>query len=219
MEKAGKMEGSVRMDERFRPHPDFKKLYYAYLTIGSLIFYFSWAIPLGIHFLTSFPIMTAIEASFFLFLPTLVIMVIIASWIPRFHSSLSYLLTDSDIIVERGVWWKHKSIVPYNRVTNIDVVQGPLSRQYGLGRISIQTAGFSAAGSGGGTKTAEAVILGIKNFEEVKDLVVARVKKLRPVAVETGEEPPTFENAGFKILKELERIRHILESQSGKRRK
>ena len=54
--------------------------------------------------------------------------------------------------------------MPYNRVANIDVVQGPLSRRFALGKISIQTAGFSGGGSGGNAKEAEAIIVGIKNY-------------------------------------------------------
>ncbi len=54
--------------------------------------------------------------------------------------------------------------VSYNRVTYVDGVQGPLSRRFALGIISIQTAGFSGGGSGGNAKEAEAIIVGIKNY-------------------------------------------------------
>jgi len=101
--------------------------------------------------------------------------------------------------------------VPYNRVTNIDVLQGPLSRKFGLGKISIQTAGFSAGSSGGSAKVAEAVILGIKNFEEVKDFVMTKVKRYRPMAIESEPEILAVEGLNIKILGELKKIRKLLE--------
>ncbi|MEM2082887.1 MAG: PH domain-containing protein [Nitrososphaerota archaeon] len=33
-----------------------------------------------------------------------------------------YKLTEDEIIWKRGVWFKSTGIVPYNRITNIDVV-------------------------------------------------------------------------------------------------
>lgn len=155
--------------------------------------------------------MTAFVVSLFLFSPIIVIVIFTAFWIPKFHSSLSYLLTESDIIVEKGVWWKRKSIVPYNRVTNVEVIQGPLSRRLELGKVSIQTAGFSAGGSSGSAKVAEAVILGTKNFEEVKDFVMARVKRFRPMAIEAEAEVAAMGDVNVKILDELKKIRKSLE--------
>lgn len=34
-------------------------------------------------------------------------------------------------------------IVPYNRITNLDIRQGPVMRILGLSTLSIQTAGYS----------------------------------------------------------------------------
>jgi len=206
------MESCVRVNESFRPHEDLKELYYVYLALGSIILYLSWAVPLCISVLSSERII-AIYAMASLFLLFVAIVAFITFWIPKFYGSIAYLLTESDIIVERGVWWKHKSIVPYNRVTNVEVVQGPLSRRFGLGKISIQTAGFSAGG-GGSQKVAEAVILGMKNFDEVKDLVMNMVRRLRPVAVEAETEPPAFRNTNLQILEELKKIRENLERRS-----
>jgi membrane protein YdbS with pleckstrin-like domain len=209
------LKNLVRVNEIFKPHSNFKKLYYTYLSIGSIAFYLSWAIPTSILIYLNLRPSTAFFASFFLFSPIIVIIVFTIFWIPKFHSSLSYLLTESDIITKKGVWWKRKSIVPYNRITNVEVIQGPLSRRLGLGKVSIQTAGFSSGGSSGSAKVAEAVILGIKNFEEVKDFVMANVKRFRPMAVEAEYEVTTMGDIHFKILEELKKIRKSLERAKG----
>ncbi len=205
------MKNPIRVNEIFKPHSNFKKLYYAYLALGSIVFYLSWAIPVNLLIYSNSGPMTAFTAFFFLFSPVIVIVVFTIFWIPKFHFSLLYLLTESDIIVEKGVWWKRKSIVPYNRVTNVEVIQGPLSRRLGLGKVSIQTAGFSAGGSSGGAKVAEAVILGTKNFEEVKDFVMASVKRFRPMAIEGEAEVTATGDVNVKILEELKKIRKSLE--------
>lgn len=206
------MEGIVRVGEEFKPHPDFMRLYYSYLILSSLIFYLSWTIPLVI-FVYGASETAATNVAIGLFLPFFIIVGFVAFWIPKYYSSIVYVLDESEIVVERGVWWKHKSIVPYNRVTNIDVTQGPLSRRFGLGRVSIQTAGFSSGGSSSG-KPAEAVISGVRNFEEIKNHVLARVKRLRPIAVEAEAESPRREDLVSSILDELRKIRGIMEERS-----
>lgn len=211
------MKDSIKVNESFKPHPDLKELYYAYLAIGATIFYLSWAIPVSVLIFINLRPIAAIAAFTFLFLPLLAIISFTVFWIPRFYSSLSYLFTESDIIIQKGVWWKRKSIVPYNRVTNIDVIQGPLSRFFGLGKVSIQTAGFSSGGSSGSARIAEAVILGIKNFESVKDFILSRVKRFRPIAVEAETEQLATKNVSMKILEELKKIRKSLEKPKKRR--
>ncbi|WP_455282735.1 PH domain-containing protein [[Eubacterium] cellulosolvens] len=201
-------------DKLFKPHRDFKKLYFSYLLIGSIVLYLSWIIPATIlMYMFLDPVFTFNIISL-ISIPFLLIIFFTAFWIPKYHSSISYLLSESDIVIEKGVWWKRKSIVPYNRVTNIDIFQGPISRHFELGKISIQTAGFSGGGSSGSAKAAEAVILGIKNFEEIKNFILSRVKRVKPVAVEADSEPDTAEDVSGEMIAELRKIRKLLEEQS-----
>jgi uncharacterized membrane protein YdbT with pleckstrin-like domain len=100
--------------------------------------------------------------------------------------------------------------VPYNRITNVNIYQGPISRHFGLGKLSIQTAGFSGVGSSG-YKTAEAEIFGIRNFEEIKDTVMGFVKGIKPVAVEAKAEAASSVDRSQQILEELRKIRKAVE--------
>lgn len=146
----------------------------------------------------------------FLLLPILIAATVALYWIPKFYSSIMYSLGEEEIIVSKGVWWKTKSFVPYNRITNINIYQGPISRYFGLGKLSIQTAGFSGSTSSG-AKAAEAVIFGIKNFEDVKDAVMKRVLGKRPQAVEAEVEDRSRRSVEQRILEELQRIRKAVE--------
>ena len=98
-------------------------------------------------------------------------------------------------------------IVPYNRITNIDTTQGPISRLLGIATLKIQTAGYS-----GQQPKAEIRIEGMEQFEELRELIMEFVRGKKPEAVETYEE----ENNTLKILNEVVRIRELLESSSRK---
>lgn len=201
-----------KVDEGFRPHVDVKKLYYSYLTIGVILFGLSWIMPTVVVALLVLPLAQASAVTVALLFPLLVVVGFTAFWIQKYYSSITYTLTNDEIVVEKGVWWKRKSFVPYNRITNISVVQGPIARHFGLGTVRVQTAGFSGGGSAG-VRVAEAVILGVKNFEEIRNVIMGFVKRVRPVAVEAEAEAPAPRSVDQQILNELRRIREALESK------
>lgn len=142
----------------------------------------------------------------FISIPILIILIISIYWIQKYYDTIFYKLTEDEIIWRRGVWFKSTGIVPYNRITNIDIIQGPISRKFGIASLKIQTAGYSAP-SGGYGKLAELRIDGVKNFEEIRELIMRKIRSRKPIAIETYEE----ENIDLKILNELIKIRELLE--------
>ena len=54
-------------------------------------------------------------------------------------------LDEVGLEIHKGVIWKHRVSVPLARVQHADVSQGPLERSYGLGTLTIHTAGTSGA--------------------------------------------------------------------------
>lgn len=207
---------SVKVDEKFHPNPDLKRLYYAYLAIGSLppmLAILSLVTFSGgrIAFTQTGGYVTYVEVWVIaapLLLSLFLAVCFVGYWIPRYYESISYLFTKDEIVIEKGVWWKKKSLVPYNRITNINIGQGPVSRRLGLGVVRVETAGYSGGGTPG--KVAEAVILGVKNFEDLKNFIMDFVRRTRPVAVEAGPEALAPE-VSRQILEELKRIRETLE--------
>src|SRR3954465_7989439 len=49
--------------------------------------------------------------------------------------ALRYTMDDSYLTAERGVLWKKRRITPLNKITNVDVSQGPLERFLNIGHI------------------------------------------------------------------------------------
>jgi membrane protein YdbS with pleckstrin-like domain len=184
-----------KMGEDFRPVPEFKTLQYVYTALIFIAVFVWWYIPLLILtplFIVMFPTIIILV----IFLPTLY-------WIPKYYRTIVYRLTDKEIVWRRGVWFKNTGIVPYNRITNVDIAQGPVSRKFGIASLKIQTAGYSAPSA----RTSEIRIEGMKNFEELRETMMAFVRGRKPVAVETYEEG----DEESRILGELVKIRKLLE--------
>jgi len=195
------------MTKEFTADEKLKKVFQTYLLIVILFGFIWWMVPL-VAFAFLADISVGIAAALSSFVPLIIAIAIVLYWIPRFYSSLKYVLDDDDVTVTKGVWWKTKSVVPYNRITNINIYQGPISRHFGLAKLAIQTAGFSGVSSSG-HKTAEAELIGIRNFEETKNVIVGLVRGMKPQAVEAEAEPPKHLNE--QILEELRRIRKAVE--------
>ena len=198
----------MTVEKEFGADPNLKKLYQVYLGIVLFGGFLWWMIPIVIAVVLFFPMWIEAVAAMLSIGPLIIIAAIALYWIPKFHSSIKYVLEDDKITVTKGVWWKTRSFVPYNRITNINIYQGPISRYFGMGKLSIQTAGFSGTTSSG-VKVAEAEIFGVKNFEEIKDAIINFVRGLIPVAVEAEAKPS--KGVDLQILEELRKIRKALE--------
>jgi membrane protein YdbS with pleckstrin-like domain len=103
----------------------------------------------------------------------LVIMLLVLLWIPAFFRSLEYTINTDSISGKKGVFWRRTVTIPYYKITNIDITQGPVQRWYGIGTIHCQTAGI--AGPQG--QKAELKLLGIKDIERVKEMIRLNVKE------------------------------------------
>jgi len=196
--------------KEFGADSELKSLYLVYLGIVLLGGFLWWMIPVVVFVVLSCEMWIGVVVALSCFVPLLIAAGGALYWIPKFYSSITYVLEDDKITVNRGVWWKTKSFVPYNRITNINIYQGPISRRFGLGRLSIQTAGFSGTSSSG-AKVAEAVIFGVKNFEEIKDVIINYVKGIKPQAIEAEAETQPTKGMNQQILAELRKIRKALQ--------
>jgi len=144
----------------------------------------------------------------------LITMILILLWIPAFYNSLQYTIEDDYVRSDSGVFWKKHVTVPFNKITNIDITEGPLQRMFGIGTIHLQTAG---AGGQQGPK-AELRLLGIRNLDWVKDIImegtrghkIAEAVQVKNEAVQQSDSQ-TLE----QMLKELSSIRKLLENSRG----
>jgi len=144
----------------------------------------------------------------------LILMIPILLWIPAFYRSLEYVVDNDSVKMKKGVFWRKRVTVPYTKITNVDVTQGPVQRMLNIGRIHVQTAG---AGGAQGAK-AELKLLGVRDLDGLKDTIMERVRGYtisRPEEVKKevveGSDSETFR----RMLNELTAIREVLEKKQG----
>lgn len=141
-----------------------------------------------------------------------VILIFICIWAPLYYKSVVYHLNDTEMTWKRGVFFRKTGIVPYNRITNVDIVQGPVMRVFGISHLKIETAG------GGASKSyAEIQIEGVTDPEPLRQLIMDFVRGQKPAAAATGTEykpAAAAANADMQaLLEEVAAIRRLLEER------
>jgi len=187
----------VRIGEAFGPAPQYRSYLYVYLTLTIVIFVLPWLVP---AILAAPAVVAAVTG-----VPILGIVLFTLYWIPLYYRSISYRLTVTEITWQRGVWFRQTGIVPYNRITNVDIAQGPLMRFFSFSALRVQTAGYSAQAR------AEIVLNGIEDPKDLQEKIMGFVRRGGPVAVEGEPEAPPA--AADAALEELRAIRRLLEDR------
>ncbi len=187
----------IRIGEVFRPAPAFRSYLYASLILAVVFLILPWLVPI-VSF--AWGIVALIIA-----LPTIVAIVFAFYWIPRYYESIVYRLTVTEITWQRGVWFQQTGIVPYNRITNVDIVQGPLMRFFSFSAVRVQTAGYSAQAR------AEIVLDGVADPRDLQEKIMDFVRMTGSVAAGLEEGPAPL--AADTIVEELRAIRQLLESR------
>ena len=56
-----------------------------------------------------------------------------------------YAVREKDISYKQGLFWKSKTLIPFNRIQHSEVKQGPFERMFSLASLRVFTAGGSAS--------------------------------------------------------------------------
>ncbi len=191
-------KSTAKLGEEFKPASQLRSLYFIYLLGGIVIGVLTWMTPVALF---AQPIVTIVISSFIA-----PIILFIMYWIPKYYATITYKLSGDEMTWRRGVWFKNTGIVPYNRITNVDIIQGPVSRKFGIGTLKIQTAGYS----GNNQNSSEIRLEGIHEFEDLREFIMKLVRGRKPVAVEAYESEP---DSDTDVVKELVKIRKLLEKK------
>jgi hypothetical protein len=138
----------------------------------------------------------------------LILILIFVAWVRLYYTSMWYELKDDEMSWKRGVWFRRTGIVPYNRITNLDVIQGPVMRMLGISTLSIQTAGYS------GQAVPEIRIEGIEHADDLRELIRTLVRQSGVHSDGTGGGAPQITlPTDQKIIEEMVKIRILLEQK------
>lgn len=146
------------------PGRTLRTLYILYLFIIVWAGILPWLIPLA--FFSSPLFILGIS------LPLLLVIVFALWWIGAYYRTIRYRFTPFEILWERGVWFRQTGTVPYHRITNIDIIQGPISRFLGISRLKVQTDGYSSESA----LTAELKIDGITDPEMLREFIIKQIQ-------------------------------------------
>jgi membrane protein YdbS with pleckstrin-like domain len=141
---------------------------------------------------------------------TLLLFVLLWYWVGLYYESMWYELREDEISWKRGVWFRTTGIVPYNRITNLDVRQGPFMRYLGISTLAIQTAGYS------GQAVPEIRIEAIEHAEELRELLRSMIRSSPAHDDGTGNRIVSSSEGtpvDRQILAELKSIRSLLEKR------
>ncbi|MDD1695450.1 MAG: PH domain-containing protein [Methanoregula sp.] len=142
---------------------------------------------------------------------TAIIFILLWIWVGMYYDSMWYELREDEINWKRGVWFRTTGIVPYNRIVNLDLRQGPLMRFLGISTLAIQTAGYS------GQAVPEIKIEAIEHADELRELIRSLVRGSSSHDDGTGSAKPSSAPSGLptdqQILAELKQIRSLLEQK------
>ncbi|MCD6227409.1 PH domain-containing protein [Candidatus Micrarchaeota archaeon] len=86
--------------------------------------------------------------------------------------SYKYKITTDDVISEGGVFFKFKRRVPYHKITDTNIKQGPIDQLLGIYTFSIQTAGT-------GYKKSEITFIGLLNPNKPEEIIQQQIKKVQ----------------------------------------
>lgn len=74
------------------------------------------------------------------------VLLLLAIYWPKLEYRYTRWTWDADgLEIHRGVFWQHRITVPISRIQHVDVSQGPVQRQFGLGKVTVHTAGTQHA--------------------------------------------------------------------------
>jgi putative membrane protein len=108
---------------------------------------------------------------------------------------LKYELSSEDLRLEEGVFWKKRKVIPFHKITNLNTMQGPFERRFGLGHLNVQTAGHGA------NTSPEGKLVGLEDFDRIKEEVMRKVLLVKSEAARTEDRPR--ERTEQELLKEM----------------
>ncbi|MEL6795342.1 MAG: PH domain-containing protein [Planctomycetota bacterium] len=146
-------------------------------------------------------------------IPLLPIVFILGYWlIQKYLDNLSCVLTDRTLELKRGILNKTESTIPLEKITDLQMFQGPVMRYFGVHGFKVETAGQTV---GVGSLMS---VIGIENAPEFRQGVLAQRDALHdgPSSPKTVASPTqqTSPSEIAEIRDAILRIEKLLESKS-----
>lgn len=123
-----------------------------------------------------------------------------------------YIITDRSLRIRKGVLSILEQTLTFANIQNISIEQGPIERLFGISRLVVETAGGGSVIDANQVRSAnyhQAVMDGLENAEELRDLIRNYLKDIQP-ASGLGDLGQAQKRRGGFSPQEVEALRDIL---------
>jgi hypothetical protein len=123
-----------------------------------------------------------------------------------------YIVTDRSLRIRTGLFRLQESTMSFANLQQVEVKQGPLERLLGIADVHVQSAGGGGdAGPKGKSDDSmhHVIFRGVDNSREIRDLILARLKKFRdsglndPDEIDRDEQTAGGSDASLVAAREL----------------
>lgn len=138
-----------------------------------------------------------------------------------------YIVTDRSLRIRSGLASVQESTMSFANVQQVVVTQGPLQRVLGIADVRVQSAGGGGGGEshekGAGESLHTGVFHGVDNANEIRDLILERLRRFRetglgdpdelrtpPISAASEPAPSTALAAARELLGEARALRQAL---------
>lgn len=109
-----------------------------------------------------------------------------------------YMITDTSLRIREGLLSVRERTMTFANIQNLSLKQGPIQRLFGISDLQVRTAGGGSESVGESKKElAEAMNMhigyfrGVDNAEEIRDLILGRMRGLKDSGLGDPDEPLT----------------------------
>lgn len=131
--------------------------------------------------------------------------VIAGFFVDKYIANLSCTLTERTLDIKKGILNKTESTIPLEKITDLQLFQGPLMRYFGLHGFKVETAGQS-----GGAAGSLVNIVGIVDTKGFRKDVLERRDRLHDRQTGSGSKPapaassdPSASTEQVELLREM----------------
>ena len=126
-----------------------------------------------------------------------------------------YVITDRSLRIREGLWKVQERTMTFSNVQNVTIRQGPLQRLFGIADLRVQTAGGGGKMGEGDQQSSTdhlhvGYFRGVDNAAEIRDAVLASLRRLRSSGLGDPEEPAVRVPAGGPAPAVQEAARELL---------
>ena len=145
-------------------------------------------------------------------IPLLLIVIPLGGFlIQKYLDNLSCVLTERTLEVKKGILNKTESTIPLEKITDLQMFQGPIMRHFGIHGFKVETAGQSNMGAGSLLS-----IIGIEDAPAFRQAVLTQRDAIGDgVAKKQSAASPDQPEAMDEIRDAVLRIEKLLEQRSG----